>query len=95
MTNKTDKNSNQTRSRAQSKIDERAPLDTNPVRKYEAAFIIGTFGRVRFLVEAATNREAEAKAEKMRLKLLKHPELCCGLVSLESVKLITGGESHE
>jgi hypothetical protein len=30
MTNKTDKNSNETRSRAQSKIDERSSTDTNP-----------------------------------------------------------------
>ena len=32
MTNKTDKNSNETRSRAQSKIDERTSTDTNPKR---------------------------------------------------------------
>ena len=94
MTNKTDKNSKETRAGAQSKI-EQLSIATNQLTKYEGAFIIGSFGRVRFLIEAATQSEAEAKAEKMRAKLLRRPDLCCGLVTIESVKLITGGQTHE
>ena len=95
---KTDKNSRTATTReghlSQSEY-ERAVPNTNRTTKYEGAFIIGTFGRVRFLIEAASISEAALKAEKMRAKLLKHPDVCCGAVSIESVKLISGGQNNE
>ena len=97
-TMKTDKNSKTatTREGHLSKSElERAVPNNNTTTKYEGAFIIGTFGRVRFLIEAASISDAALKAEKMRAKLLKHPHLCCGLVSIESIKLIKGGQDNE
>ena len=95
MTNKTDKNSNKTRAGTPSKIDERTSTDTNQLSKYEGVFNIGPFGHVLFLIEATSKDEAKRKAEAMRVKLLKRPDLCNGSVSVESVRLIRGGQSHE
>jgi hypothetical protein len=95
---KTNKNSKTAPTReghlSQSEL-ERAVQNTNTARKYEAAFIIGSFGRVRFLIEAESISEAAHKAEKMRTQLLNHPEACCGAVSIESVKLMNGGQDNE
>ena len=94
MTNKTDKNSNETRSGTQSKI-EQLSTDTNQLPIYEVILVLAQRSSGRVLIEAPTPEQAKQSAKEIRIDEVDNWEVFEDEIDVESVELANGGQSDE
>ena len=96
MTNKTDKNSNKTRSWAEapSKI-EQLSTNTNPLRKFEATLSSIEHSWAKVIIEAGSLAEAEEKASEIEADEVGKWNSCECRVEVHSVDPVEGDRADD